>query len=107
MAVRDVLQGEAKPTAILCFSDVLALGVYFGLSEAGLSIPDDMSVMGFDNLDWTKDTHPPLTTINLPATEMGKAVATQIMNHLETGAPLIGEQLNAEIVERSSAKKVG
>lgn len=106
-AVRDVLQGKATPTAILCFSDVLALGVYFGLSEAGLAIPDDMSVMGFDNLDWAQETHPPLTTINLPAAEMGRAVATQIMNHLETGAPLIGEHLDAEIVERSSAKRVG
>ncbi|WP_170603429.1 LacI family DNA-binding transcriptional regulator [Ruegeria arenilitoris] len=106
VAVREVLHGKVRPTAVLCFSDVLALGVYFGLREAGLEVPDDMSVMGFDNLDWAKETHPPLTTINLPAAEMGKAVATQIMDHLETGVPLHRENLDAEIVRRSSVKEI-
>ena len=105
-AVSKVLQGKFAPTAILCLSDVLALGVYFGLSEGGLVVPDDMSVMGFDNLDWAKETHPPLTTINLPAAEMGRAVAKQIMNHLETGAPNHQKHLDAEIVSRSSVKDI-
>ncbi len=105
--IGKVLQLDTRPTAVLCFSDVLALGVYFGLSEAGLSIPDDMSVMGFDNLDWAKETFPPLTTINLPATDMGVAAATQIIDHLDTGVPLQSELLDAEIVNRSSVKDIG
>lgn len=106
VALQEILQRDDRPTAILCFSDVLALGVYFGLNEAGLVVPDDISVMGFDNLDWAKDTYPPLTTINLPAANMGKAVASQIMNHLETGEPLFHEHLKAEIVTRSSVRKI-
>ncbi|MEO1025886.1 MAG: LacI family DNA-binding transcriptional regulator [Pseudomonadota bacterium] len=106
-AVRDVLEHKNRPTAILCFSDVLALGVLFGLNEAGLSVPNDVSVMGFDNLDWARETHPPLTTINLPAGQMGNAVATQIMNHLELGAPLGSELLSAEIIKRASVKDIG
>lgn len=102
--IRSVLEDDFRPTAIFCFSDVLALGVYFGLAEAGLTIPDDMSVMGFDNLDWAKETHPPLTTINLPAAEMGRAVASQFIDHLEAGTPLRPEHLGAEIVKRSSVK---
>lgn len=105
-AIREVLKRESQPTAILCFSDVLALGVYFGLAEAGHSVPDEMSVMGFDNLDWANDVHPPLTTINLPAAEMGKAVAKQIMNHLETGASLNCQHLDAEIISRASVKDI-
>ena len=105
-ALQEILQSDERPTAILCFSDVLALGVYFGLAEAGLVVPDDMSVMGFDNLDWAKETHPPLTTIDLPAAEMGKAVASQIINHLETGEPLRREHLDAKIIVRSSVKNI-
>ena len=103
-AIRDIMKQNNRPTAVLCFSDVLALGVLFGLSEAGLSVPDDVSVMGFDNLDWAMETHPPLTTINLPSGQMGAAVATQIMNHLELGTPLGSEFLAAEIIKRASVK---
>lgn len=101
-AIRDILDRPHRPSAVLCFSDVLALGVLFGLNEAGLSVPEDISVMGFDNLDWARETHPPLTTINLPAGRMGQAVATQIMDHLDHGAPMGPEHLDAEIIERAS-----
>ena len=84
-AVREVLSRPERCTALLCFSDVLAIGAYFALFEAGLTIPDDMSVMGFDNLDWAKDVVPPLTTIDLPAAEMGREVAEQLMRELESG----------------------
>ena len=66
-AVQKLLEQDTDVTAILCLSDVLALGAYFGLAAAGLSIPGDMSVMGFDNLDWSTEIVPPLTTTNLPA----------------------------------------
>lgn len=105
-AIREVLQNGDGPTAILCFSDVLALGVLFGLNEVGLSVPDDMSVMEFDNLDWAKETHPPLTTINLPSGQMGEVVATQIMNHLELGVPLSSQHLGADIIKRASVKNL-
>jgi LacI family transcriptional regulator len=103
-AVQEVLQSERRPTAIACFSDVLALGAYFKLAEFGLSVPDDMSVMGFDDLDWAEHAHPPLTTVTLPASDMGRVVASQIMNNLETGEPLHSENLGAHIVERLSVK---
>ena len=105
-AIRELLGRSAGFSAVLCFSDVLALGVYFGLSEAGLRIPDDISVMGFDNLDWSGETVPPLTTIDLPAAEMGRAVATQIMQNLETGSALFPQALGAKIIERSSVATI-
>lgn len=89
-------------TAALCFSDVLALGAYFGLGEAGKIIPDDFSVMGFDNLDWSGSVVPPLTTINLPARQMGSTVASQLIDFLESGAPLMPTELTGKILERQS-----
>jgi len=97
---RDLAQGNTS--ALLCFSDVIALGAYFALTEAGLQVPRDMSVMGFDNLDWARDADPPLTTIGLPAAEMGVEVGNQIVRRLEHQIPISSKLLEARIVERAS-----
>lgn len=105
-ATRALLQSTNRPSAIFCFSDVLALGALFALSEAGLRVPEDVSVMGFDNLDWSGETAPALTTINLPATRMGAEVGTQLMDHLDNGTPLGPVRLDGAIVERASVAPV-
>ncbi|MFU1477872.1 LacI family DNA-binding transcriptional regulator [Roseovarius sp. C7] len=104
-ATRALLEAPDRPSAIFCFSDVLALGTFFALSEAGLRCPDDVSLMGFDNLDWSRETAPPLTTIDLPATQMGAEVGTQLMDHLDTGAPLAPMRLEGAIVARASVAR--
>lgn len=104
-ALRRVLESARRPSATLCFSDVLALGAYFELADAGLRIPADMSVMGFDNLDWSAHASPPLTTIDLPAEQMGVEVATQLMRNLEKGVPLVATHLAADIIYRSSVRR--
>ena len=104
--VGRLLESGKRYTAILCFSDVLALGTYFALSEAGLRVPDDISVMGFDNLDWSEHTCPPLTTINLPAKRMGYEVAAQLIDHLENSKPIQSTLLPGEIIERDSVHKI-
>lgn len=101
-AIRNVLEAHSGFTATLCFSDVLALGAYFGLIEAGLQGPHDMSVMGFDNLDWSGSVVPALTTIDLPAGRMGAEVASQLMAHLENDEPLTPTELTGKIVQRFS-----
>lgn len=104
--VQSILSTSTQYTAILCFSDVLALGVYFALFEAGIKIPADISVMGFDNLDWSKHAVPPLTTIDLPAEKMGREVASQIMESLEKAQPIVSTLLTANIVIRGSVQKL-
>ena len=104
-AIRRVVAASEAFTATLCFSDVLALGAYFGLMEAGLSVPRDMSVMGFDNLDWSAAVVPGLTTVNVPARRMGANVARQLIAHLETGEPIEPVKLGGAIVERGSVQK--
>lgn len=67
------LLDRASPTAILCFNDEMATGVYRVARRRGLSIPDDLSVVGFDNLELVATlVDPPLTTVRLPHEEMGE-----------------------------------
>lgn len=103
-AAQRALASEVRPTAVLCFSDVLAQGVMFHLQSVGLKIPDDISIMGFDNLDWSTASHPSLTTIDLPATKMGVEAAQSVILKLEENKSIESVQLTAEIVVRDSVK---
>lgn len=106
-ATQRLLESGGKYSAVLCFSDVLALGVYFGLTEANLKVAEDISVMGFDNLDWSGEVFPPLTTIDLPARAMGSRVGTQLMDHLDLGREIKPVLLDGPIIERGSVRKIG
>lgn len=105
-ATQQILALEPRPTAILCLSDVLALGAMFHLHSVGLSVPEDISIMGFDNLDWSKDSHPSLTTVDLPATKMGEVVAESVVNQLDNNKPMKSVALRAQVVVRDSVKKI-
>jgi LacI family transcriptional regulator len=111
-ATRSILKAingsikSTRPTAIFCFSDVIALGVYFGLMEAKINIPSDISVVGFDNLELSEYMTPALTTINLPARKMGRNVATQLMDMLDHKTPIQPKLLEGYVVERQSVQKL-
>jgi LacI family transcriptional regulator len=76
---RGVLAGPRRPTALLCGNDRMAYGAYLALGEAGLRIPRDMSVMGYDDqADLAADLHPALSTVRLPYYEMGSWAAEQL-----------------------------
>ena len=76
-AARDLLSRPDRPTAIFAANDLLALGVYQAAREAGLYIPEDLSVVGFDDLPAVSWVDPPLTTVHQPLTEMAIA-ATEL-----------------------------
>ena len=63
----------AWPTAIVAANDLLALGVLLAARERGLRIPDDVSIVGFDDIAYAALSDPPLTTVRQPAREMGAA----------------------------------
>ena len=106
LAAYSMLKHKTEFTAALCLSDVMALGVYTAHSENNLVVPDDLSVMGFDNLDWSVHISPPLTTIDLPARKMGESAVTSLMDFLEDGAPIERKFFEAKIIERASVKKL-
>jgi len=83
-AARRLLQGDQRPTAIFCFNDRLAMGVYRAATELGLRIPQDLSVVGFDNQEFVADgIFPGLTTIELPHYDMGVWAAEQLFDRIE------------------------
>ncbi|MEU7873369.1 substrate-binding domain-containing protein [Dactylosporangium sp. NPDC049140] len=83
---RELLRLPDPPTAIMCGNDLQALGVYEAARLAGRRIPQDLSVVGFDDLPMTRWCGPPMTTVRQPLAEMG-AVATRMVLALAEGRP--------------------
>jgi LacI family transcriptional regulator len=83
----ELLDLPDRPTAIFAGSDQMAFGVYEAARQRGLRIPDDLSVIGFDELPVSRWASPPMTTVRQPLTEMGSAAA-QMIGDLIDGLPL-------------------
>jgi LacI family transcriptional regulator len=102
-ATRRLLALEPRPTAIFCQNDRMAIGCYEALKESGLQIPDDMSVIGYDDEEISRHLHPQLTTLVLPQRAMGAwAIA-----HLSRGAGAalkkhLTVKLDCHLIERHS-----
>lgn len=95
-----------QPTAVLCFSDLMAFGAMKAIKEAGLRIPEDISVTGFDDLVFSSYTEPQLTTIGQNFFEIGKMAAQLLQD-------LIAEKLDRkhiyvehELIERGSVQAI-
>ena len=99
---REALSWDRPPTALLCVSDLIALGAMFELQRNGLLVPQDMSVMGFDNISWSEHSHPRLTCISLPVVAMGQESAQAICDFLEDSVPIPSVLLPGEIKLRGS-----
>jgi len=91
-----------RPTAIFCQNDRTAIGCYEALKEAGLSIPDDMSVVGYDDEEISRHLHPQLTTVVLPHRQMGQWAVEQLSRGRPKGAAIAPVELECTLVERSS-----
>ncbi|NUT53133.1 MAG: substrate-binding domain-containing protein, partial [Saccharothrix sp.] len=77
---RELLRLPDPPTAVLCGNDLQALGVYEAARQAGLRIPQDLSVIGFDDIPAVRWCSPPMTTIRQPMVEMGAAAAELVLD---------------------------
>jgi DNA-binding LacI/PurR family transcriptional regulator len=85
VGVRELLTTDRHPTAILAPNDLAALGCLQALSDAGRSVPDDVSLMGYDNAWLAGLRHISLTTINQPRHEIGTTTVNLLMERLEDG----------------------
>ncbi len=70
------------PTAIVCYNDLLAIGVMQAVQEAGLQIPTDISITGFDNIEFASYTTPSLTTFHQPGYELGREAVKMLLDIL-------------------------
>lgn len=78
-ATKVLMALTSPPTAIFAGNDHQAMGVYRALYELGIMIPDDVSVVGFDNLSYTDLMSPPLTTVHVPRLELGRIAAIMLL----------------------------
>ncbi|MBW0367790.1 LacI family DNA-binding transcriptional regulator [Ensifer adhaerens] len=76
----DLLSMPNPPTAIFCGNDLMAIGVMEAAQEKGLQVPTDLSVMGYDDQELARYTHPPLSTLVLPNYEMGQKAAELLID---------------------------
>ena len=101
-AVDRVLAMPAKPTALFCFNDEMAIGAMQGLTQAGCSVPHDLSVAGFDDIEFAAYTTPPLTTIAQPADEMGKTAMELLYKRIKGEAETATVTLPTELKIRGT-----
>ncbi|MBL8058016.1 MAG: LacI family DNA-binding transcriptional regulator [Anaerolineales bacterium] len=83
--VQALLALPARPTALLCYNDNMAVGVYSALYQAGLRVPHDLSVTGFDDITIAAYLTPPLTTLHQHKHELGVRAANLLLASLEAG----------------------
>jgi len=82
---RTLFERSVRPTAIVCANDLIAQGVYKAAAEAGLRIPDDVSVVGFGDFPFASYMTPSLTTIHTPLREMGAEAAKVLLGLMKGG----------------------
>ena len=91
-------------TAVFCTNDRTAAGLYRAVKSRGLGIPDDLSVIGFDDLPWVVYLDPPLTTVRQPGLEMGRVAARQVLSALAGEAYGRVDSIFARLIERASVR---
>jgi LacI family transcriptional regulator len=82
-SVALLLASEQRPTAVFCGNDLLALGLMRGLAKQGIRVPQDMAVVGYDDVDFANVLSPPLTTIRQPKYELGYKAAQLLLEETQ------------------------
>ena len=98
-----------RPTAVTCYNDLVAVGLYRALAELGLRVPDDVSLIGFDDLPLIEYLPVPLTTLRMPKERMGAIAAELLIGLVEASevAPPTRVLLEAPLIVRASTRAIG
>ena len=104
IATRALVATDKRPTAIFCANDEMAIGCIHEVKVAGLRVPEDISVMGFDDTRYAAVADPPLTTISQPAEQIGERVVYRLLDEISGTTPATSqpEILSHRIVVRQS-----
>ncbi|HVO43158.1 MAG TPA: GntR family transcriptional regulator [Aggregatilineales bacterium] len=97
------LSTSNRPTAVLAANDQIASAMYRATAAVGLSIPQDLGIVGFDNLDFTSHLDPPLTTVAQPFLKIGQTAATLLLERIRGEHSTLHQiTLTPELIERQS-----
>lgn len=94
---KELLNLPSPPDAIFCASNLMAIGCYLAIAHAGLQIPQNIAVAGFDNQLLAEELTPPLTSFHLPYYEMGKLAVDCLLNHNANNYELPVQQLEGQL----------
>jgi DNA-binding LacI/PurR family transcriptional regulator len=102
-AKRFLARNHGPFTALFAYNDTFAIGAIRAIHEAGLRVPDDISVVGFDDIESAAYNNPAITTVRQPLQKMGELAAQTLLNQIENGEPYVAEiTIEPEFVVRSS-----
>ncbi|MEJ0002823.1 MAG: LacI family DNA-binding transcriptional regulator [Pararobbsia sp.] len=102
-AARRLLGLTPRPSAIFAVNDMAAFGALDAIKDAGLSVPNDISLIGFDDIPMSSQTHPPLTTVRQPLVRMGRSAVNTLLaqiNGIDVASPRV--TLPTELVVRGT-----
>jgi DNA-binding LacI/PurR family transcriptional regulator len=104
-AMQKLLAIRHPPTAVFAASDMLAVGALAAAREQGFRVPEDVSVAGFDDIDFAAFSNPPLTTIRVPASQMGEMAVAMLMEMIEGNFGEVRQiTLDTELIVRESCR---
>jgi LacI family transcriptional regulator, galactose operon repressor len=106
-SMQSLLASGKEMTAVFVASDNVAMGAKSALREAGLRIPDDISIMGFDDIPWAQYSDPPLTTIRLPAQKLASEACLLLLDLMKGSEPEVQNLVfDTELVVRKSCRSI-
>ncbi|WP_322801451.1 LacI family DNA-binding transcriptional regulator [Thermoflexus sp.] len=100
--IRRLLEVPRRPTAVFCYNDMTAIGALRAARAAGLRVPEDLSIIGFDDILFAAYTEPPLTTVAQPKYEMGRTAMSVLLRLLQGERTPAHLRLPCRLVERAS-----
>jgi alanine racemase len=105
-AFRDMWKSKRRPTAVVCMSDIIAIGLMEAAQEAGVRIPDELSIAGFDDIPLARLVTPALTTIAQPLTEKGRLSAELLLKTISGKITPVHHMLPTSLVVRKSVASI-
>lgn len=103
-AAEQLLTAAPDTTAVFAAADEMAIAVISAAARLGIAVPEELSVIGYDNLKLAEMSNPPLTTVAQPLQEMGRLAARKLITQLDSGIPAASETALHTIVERGTIK---
>ena len=101
-ALTQVMNQPEKPTVVLCGNDALAAGAMMQARDMGLSLPQDLSFVGFDDIGLARVVTPPLATVRVPQVEIGQAAAALLIKKIAGEEDIASVSFDAEFIHRAS-----
>lgn len=101
-AMTRIIANKNRPTAVFCANDIQAIGAIAACHHAHLKVPEDISIIGFDDLPIARCTTPQLTTVRVPAYEMGERAAEALMDAIRNNQSIVPFELATDLISRDS-----